>query len=88
MNTMVLGFLFTAGVFVFAMDGKLDLYFQAHSLVLVCGGTLTILFFMTPMNVLKNLAVAMKGLFHKEESLEMVRSELAELSANRPPPRP
>jgi len=86
MRTLIAGFLLTCAVVVYAMEGQFDLYFQPHSLILVCGGTMTILLFMTPMNILRNLWEALRGLFTAEESIETVKNELAALSRSKTNP--
>lgn len=80
MRTLPIGFLLTCAVIFFSM--KLDawaLYLNAHAIIIVWGGTFTILVMSTPSNTLRNLYYSVSELFKKTQTITLFTSEFKEL---------
>lgn len=84
MGTLPIGFLLTIAVVFFSMNGNSwPLYFNAHALIIVLGGTLTILLMSSPGETLRNLFSAIVELFHRSQKLDHFRDEFNELMQKR-----
>jgi len=84
MISLPIGALLTAFVFIYSIGiGNFGLYANWHSLILVGGGTVTILFFSTPMSVLKSLKAQMQSMMQKNPHLQLVKPDLMQLAKNR-----
>jgi chemotaxis protein MotA len=84
MISLPLGALLTAVIFIYSVGlGNFGLYANWHSLILVGGGTISILFFSTPLSVLKNLKYQAQALFRKNPDIQQVRPHLIQLAKNR-----
>ncbi len=80
MNTLIAGFIFLGVVLVAAVgNNNLSTYIQAHSIILVLGGTIAIFALSTPFEVIKSVGRAISGLFKKEESFSSFSTELNSL---------
>lgn len=84
MISLPIGALLTAFIFLYSVGfGNFGLYANWHSLILVGGGTVTILLFSTPMSVLKSLKSQMQALMKHNPDIYQVRPFLMELAKNR-----
>lgn len=84
MISLPIGFILSGLIFFASMGASnVAFYFNMHSLVLICGGTLTILLMSNPILVLKNLISETAGLFGKDYELKSVTDDLSKLSMNR-----
>lgn len=84
MISLPIGFVLSILIYYASMgSSNISFYFNLHSLVLICGGTLTVLLMSNPVMVLKNLVTEIAGLFKKDYELKTVTQDLAQLSANR-----
>jgi chemotaxis protein MotA len=84
MITLPLGAILTIGIFFLSMGmGNLHLYFNMHSLILVGGGTVAILFFSTPSSVLGALGREISVLLKKMPHFSDVKDELSKIAQNR-----
>lgn len=84
MISLPIGAILTAIVFILSMGvDSLGLYFNFHSLLLVGGGTVTILLFSAPISVLSNLSTQLKSLLKKAPEFEDVKSDLIQLGKNK-----
>lgn len=69
-----------------SLQGDSTQYFQMHSVVMVLGGTVAILFFSTPMPVLKSLWKSLLAMASKEQEFTDMLSDLQHLSKNKNAP--
>lgn len=84
MTSLPIGAVLTFLVFLFSMGiSNLGLYFNFHSAVLVGGGTITILFFSCPNDVLVNLIREISSLTKTNKTFVDVKDDLAALSKNK-----
>jgi chemotaxis protein MotA len=84
MISLPIGALLTAFVFIYSIGiGNFGLYANWHSAILVGGGTITILFFSTPMSVLKSLKSQIQSMLQKNPHLMLVKPDLISLAKNR-----
>lgn len=84
MISLPLGFLFTLAVFAFSIkSGMLGTYLNAHSLLIVGGGSLGILCFSTPVATLRGLGKEIRDLFSKEIHLKDLKGSIIQLSKNK-----
>lgn len=84
MISLPIGAVMTAVIFLVSMGvGNLGLYFNLHSLILVGGGTVTILLFSAPTVVLKNLGGQIASLFRAAPELENAKDSLIQLAKNK-----
>lgn len=84
MITLPMGALLTILVFALSMGfDKLHLYFNVHSLVLVGGGTLAILFFSSPTSSLKQLIREVRILLDKVPQFSDAEADLTRVAQNR-----
>jgi len=84
MVNLIIGILSAAGVLFYAIQNQWGLYMQAHSIVVVFGGSIAVFFLATPEVVTKDLfRKALKLLFKNEEKFEDYREQLAALAKNR-----
>ncbi len=81
MLSLPLGAIMTIVIFIYAMGVQnLGLYLNVHSMILVGGGTLAILFFTSPINALRNLVRETKNLFSKPLHFDQVRKDLLSIA--------
>lgn len=81
MATLVVGFIVTLAILVVSAGTEsFSSYIQMHSILLVIGGTLSILLFSTPATVLRSLLRSLKALFKPDENFDTFKSELIQLS--------
>jgi chemotaxis protein MotA len=84
MISLPIGAVLTTLVFLFSMGiGNLPIYFNFHSMLIVCGGTAAILLFSSPITVLKNLIREIGGLFQRPTSFKDIKEDLIKLTQNR-----
>lgn len=84
MMSLPIGFLLLIGFLVGSTPlSSWGLYVNAHSIMVVVGGTVGILAFATPSLVLKNLWKAVKEQFHRDPSMKDHLQELESLVATR-----
>lgn len=84
MITFPIGIILTGLIFLYSMGfDKIVLYLNVHSLVLVGGGTITILLFTSPTKSLKNLKSVFLNLFKAEKSFADVQKELTQLATGK-----
>lgn len=84
MISFPIGFLATIAVFLFSMGiSNLHLYFNFHSFLLVCGGTVAILFFSNPLKTLQHLGREIVKLFAPVHSFNDVQGDLKKLAADK-----
>lgn len=84
MISLPIGAVLTLAVFVLSMGvSNLGLYLNFHSVLLVAGGTITILLFSAPMSVLGDLYRQTLSLFKKVPDFRDVKGELVQLAKNR-----
>ncbi len=84
MISLPIGAVLTVFIFLISMGfGNLGIYFNAHSAILVGGGTVAILLFSCPNAVLRNLVREIKGLFKGHDTFTNVSDDLAKLSKNK-----
>lgn len=81
--TVLLGLLSVIAVIVASIEGDWRTYVQMHSVILVIGGTLAILFFSTPWMVLKSLGLHLSELLHGDEVVEHYKEDILRLAENR-----
>lgn len=87
MISLPIGAILTTLIFLLSMGFEnLGLYLNAHSAILVGGGTLTILLFSCPNAVLLNLVREFRSLFHSQNGFQNVSADLAQLAKNRQAP--
>jgi len=81
MNNLPFGLVLTSVVFLLSMGlGNLPLYFNPHSILIVGGGTVAILIFSNPNEVLKNMINEIKELFAQPKDLNHTKKELLKLA--------
>ncbi len=84
MISLPIGFILCSVIFYFTMgSANLGFYFNTHSLLLICGGSVTILLMSNPNLVLKNLMTELAGLFKEDYKLSLVTDDLVKLSQNK-----
>ena len=83
MKTLLAGMLSLIAIVVISMEGKFGLYLQMHSIVLVCGGSVALLLFITPARVLKNMLKALKALLKPDSKHEEIKAQLIALSKSK-----
>lgn len=84
MISLPIGAVLTFLVFLFSMGiSNLSLYFNFHSAILVGGGTITILLFSCPNDVLVNLIREISSLTKTNKTFVDVKEDLAALSKNK-----
>lgn len=84
MISLPLGFLLIVGFIVTSTPlSSWGLYLNAHSMMIVIGGTVGVLAFATPTLVLKNLGRAVADLFRRDPDLRDHVTEIEQLAANR-----
>lgn len=79
MKTLFMGLISLVAIVIVSMEGKFGLYLQMHSIILVVGGSVALLLFITPPNVLVNMGKALKGLVKTDSKQEDIRSQLIAL---------
>ena len=87
MKGLILGLVGTIAVVYLSLIGDISLYFQEHAIILVVGGTFTLLFFATPDRTLKSTIRTFFILFEKEERFEHYIDELTQLARTRALPQ-
>jgi chemotaxis protein MotA len=81
MISFPIGLVLTLGIFIASMGlERLTLYFNLHSIVLVGGGTLTILLLSAPVKALKELLREVLALFRPSKGLSDARPDLLALA--------
>jgi chemotaxis protein MotA len=87
MSSLPIGILITGLAVFFAIRADdYTLYFNAHALIIVFGGTLGITFLATPRSTLRNILISFRDIFDKEEALSHYWQELQQASENRSSP--
>lgn len=79
-STLTWGLITTMLVMFLSLEGDLSNYIQIHSIIIVLGGTLTILVFSNPLKVLKTTMESIKDLFNEDVGFADFQSEILELS--------
>ncbi len=81
MITFPIGIFCIFAIFLYSMGfSNLALYFNLHSLILVGGGTVAVLFFTSPLRTLKNLGITVKNVFREEKHFSQVKQDLINLA--------
>lgn len=84
MQTLPIGFILTVAVVFFSMEqNSWALYFNAHALVMVLGGTVTILIMATPGATLKNLWIATRDILRPVQNVGQLHLAFKDLQRNR-----
>ena len=84
MTSLILGVIFMILVLMGSVEaGSLHDYLQAHSLIIVLGGTGAVLFFSNPMSVLTSVLRSLRMLGRKERSFETSKHSLLKLISDR-----
>ncbi len=84
MGTLPIGFITTLAVVWLSLgDASLKLYLNAHAIIIVFGGTLTILIMSSPYDALRNLVSATKELFQRGQRVEHFQEQFRELMQKR-----
>ncbi len=83
MISLFVGIAGIVAVMVLSLWGETTQYVQMHSVVMVLGGTISILFLSTPMQVLKSLYKSLLALFRTEQSFNDMVANLQSLSKNK-----
>lgn len=84
MISLPIGAALTVLVFLYSMGfGNLELYFNLHSAILVGGGTVAILLFSCPNNVLSHLSREVRRLFSSAKKFRDVSEDLALIAKDR-----
>lgn len=84
MTSLPIGFILCSIIFYSTMgSSNLGFYFNTHSLLLICGGSVTVLLMSNPNLVLKNLFSELFGLFRQDYKLTHVTDDLIRLSQNK-----
>ncbi len=84
MISLILGLVLSILIFALGMNKEtLFFYFNIHSIILICGGTLAVLFSSNTMLVIKNLITELKNLFKSDLDLALSSNELKKLATNR-----
>lgn len=84
MISLPIGAILTFAVFALSMGfDNLPLYFNTHSLLLVGGGTVAILFFASPLAVLRSLTRELAHLMQRAPEFSDIRTDLVNLAKNR-----
>lgn len=84
MISLPIGAVLTLIVFVMSMGvSNLGLYFNFHSLLLVGGGTATILLFTSPVSVLGNLKSEILTLFARPKKFQEMKADLIAIARNK-----
>lgn len=84
MISLPVGAAVTALVFLVSMGMEnLRLYFNPHSFLIVCGGTVAILLFSSPLVVLKHLFRELVDLWRFSSNILHVKDDLIKLASNR-----
>lgn len=86
MMTLIAGALLVVAVLAATIDENASFYLQAHSLVLVFGGTFSVLLLANPGGVLVSLGKAIVSLFGKEDSVQNHQTALSQLMKDRSKP--
>lgn len=82
MKSLPIGFLCLVCVLAFSVGGAANwaLYANLHSIVIVIGGSASILFFATPLDILKNVGSDIAGLAKSKLAPSILSAELKSLS--------
>jgi chemotaxis protein MotA len=84
MTTLPLGFFLTCLVIYLSVKNEsFSLYFNTHALVIVLGGTVTILIMSSPAQTLRNLLYAIGDLFRPQHKIESFKNDFVELSKSK-----
>jgi chemotaxis protein MotA len=87
MSTLPAGLILILGILFLAARGvTASLYFNAHAMIVVCGGTFAILILSTPYSALKNLLSAVLSLLKRSREIASYTAELETLSAQKGKP--
>ncbi|WP_413287621.1 MotA/TolQ/ExbB proton channel family protein [Bdellovibrio sp. HCB337] len=83
MNNLFFGFIAIATVLIASLEGKAQNYVQAHSVIIVIGGTVAILVFSVPGPVLKSLWKNLVDLTKTDETVDLYRNDILKISQSR-----
>jgi chemotaxis protein MotA len=84
MATLPVGFLMMILVIFLSVErGSWGLFLNEHAVIIVCGGTLALLAFTTPLKGLRSLGSALADLFRKEHSLSEYREDFRSLTQSK-----
>jgi chemotaxis protein MotA len=83
MNNLFFGFVAIFAVLFASLQGNASSYVQLHSFLIVVVGTVAILFFSTPGNVLKSLWRNLLQLTKKDDSVALYSEDIFKLSQSR-----
>src|SRR4051812_22851105 len=83
MNNLFFGFAAIAAVLFFSLEGKIDTYVNFHSFMIVIGGTIAILVFSTPGNVLRSLWRNVQKLPRPEGTVAMYKDQIQKLTESK-----
>ena len=80
--TLLLGFTGMLTVLALSLEGSLDVYMQYHSILIVVGGTVAIVFFSVPGRGIKNILIGIRELIYSSshQTIESFRKDIVELS--------
>lgn len=83
MNNLFFGFIAIFVVLIMSLEGKAQNYVQAHSVIIVIGGTIAILVFSVPGPVLKSLWRNLVELTKTDETVDLYRNDILKLTQAR-----
>ncbi len=83
MKSLIFGIFGMLAMVLLAVEGSFNQYLQKHAIYLVVGGTLMIMFLITPDFGIKIIFREILGLFSKDERFEDYRGEIEALSKKR-----
>ncbi|NQY99798.1 MAG: MotA/TolQ/ExbB proton channel family protein [Bdellovibrionales bacterium] len=80
--TLFIGFFGMLAVLGLSLEGSLDVYMQYHSILIVVGGTLAIIFFSVPGRGIRNILIGLKEMVYSSShhSIDSYRHDIVELS--------
>ncbi len=82
-NGLVIGLLATLATFAYAIEGDWSFYLQKHSLVIVIGGTFSILIFSNNFAAIGKMLLSIKNLGKHNLKLSMFEQDISMLSKSR-----
>lgn len=83
MKSFFFGVILLIAMVVLSIEGDLSNYAQKHAILLVCGGTIALLFVTTPTNALKQIWVELKAIYKTDLTFEDIKSDLVSLAERR-----
>lgn len=83
MKSFFFGVVLLIAMVILSIEGDLSNYAQKHSILLVCGGTVALLFVTTPTNALKQIWVEIKSIHKTDLTFDDIKDDLVSLAERR-----